>query len=222
VLKIRHIAKPKTVIGDFMKTILIILIFTLTACSSPTDKQTSDNSKDSLFQVSDTINHETKDILRTNGDREYIDSANFQIIRGKYVSGNKFIDVYENKLTKLDNWKEYYENGQLKAEGIMTNGNHIYVGIWKYYSNLGKVDSMIDHDKKYPISYYSALRIAEKKGFKMPDMEVTLKVDSLNTYWQIARWTENENHGGRTAEAILIDTRTGKVTKPKYQLISID
>jgi antitoxin component YwqK of YwqJK toxin-antitoxin module len=204
-----------------MKTIPIISILTLTACSSPTDKQASDNSKDSLVQVTSAVNYETKDTLRTSGDREYIDSANFHIIRGKYVSGNKFIDVYENKLTKLDNWKEYYENGQLKQEGLMTNGNHIYVGIWKYYSNSGKVDSIIDYDKKYPISYYSALVIAEKKGFKMPDMEVALQVDSLNTSWQIARWTENENHGGQTAEAILIDTKTGKVTKPKYQLISI-
>lgn len=204
-----------------MKTVLIIVILTLTACSNQTDKQTIANPNDSMAQISSTHNYETTDTLRTSGDREYIDSANFHIIRGKYVSGNKFIEVYENKLTKLDNWKEYYENGQLKEEGIMTNGNHIYVGIWKYYSNTGKVDSIIDHNKKYPISYYSALSIAEKKGFKMPDIEVTLQVDSLNTFWQIARWTENENKSGQTAVGILIDTKTGKVTQPKYQLMSI-
>lgn len=193
----------------------------MTACSNNSDKQPLYNSKNTTTLTTNSYTQEFKDTLRTSGDREYIDSANFSIIRGKYISGAKFIDVYENKLTKLDHWKEYYENGQLKEEGIMTNGNHIYVGIWKYYSNSGKVDSIIDHDKKYPISYYSALRIAEKKGFKMPNMEVTLQVDSLNIFWQVARWTENENHGGQTAEVILIDTKTGKVTKPKYQLMSI-
>lgn len=209
------------VIGDFMKTIPIILIFTLTSCSSSTDRQARDNPKDSLVQATSTNNYETRDTLRTSGYREYLDSGNFHIIRGKYVSGNKFIDVYENKLTKLDNWKEYYENGQLKEEGIMTNAHHYYVGIWKYYSTKGKLDSTIDYNKKYPISYFDALKIAEKKGFKMPDMEVTLQVDSLNTFWQIARWAENEKHSEQTAEAILIDTKTGKVIKPKYQLMSI-
>lgn len=191
------------------------------ACSSQTDKLTRDNSKDSLIRLSGMANYETKDTLRTSGDREYLDSANFSIIRGKYVSGVKFIEVYQNKLTKLDDWKEYYENGQLKEEGIMTNAHHNYIGVWKYYSSTGKLDSIVNYDKKYPISYFTALRIAEKKGFKMPDMEVTLKVDSLRTFWQIARWTENENHSGQTAEAILIDVETGKVIKPDYQLMSI-
>jgi hypothetical protein len=185
------------------------------------DKQVNTYESNSFVQVANTPNNEIKDTLRTSGDREYIDSANFSIIRGKYVSGAKFIEVYQNNLTKLDNWKEYYENGQLKEEGIMTNAHHNYVGIWKFYSPIGKLDSIIDYDKKYSISYFDALEIAEKKGFKMPDMEVTLQVDSLNTFWQIARWTENENHNGQTAEAILIDTKTGKVIKPKYQLMSI-
>lgn len=212
---------PTTVTGDFMKTMPAILILTLTACSNSVKNQANGRLQDSNTQVTNTIIRVTKDTLRTNGDREYIDSANFHIIRGKYISGAKFIEVYENKLTRLDNWKEYYENGQLKEEGIMTNANHIYAGVWKYYSNTGKTDSIIDYDKKYTISYFTALKIADKKGFKMPDMEVTLKVDSVNTFWQIARWKENDNHSGQTAEAILIDTKTGKVTKPDYQLTGI-
>ncbi len=204
-----------------MKTIPTILILTLTACTNTIDKQVHDNGTDSFVQAANTPNYEIKDTLRKSGDREYIDSANFSIIRGKYVSGAKFIEIYQNKLTKLDNCKEYYENGQLKEEGIMTNAHHNYVGVWKYYSTTGKLDSVIDYDKKYSISYFDALKIAEKKGFEMPDMEVTLQVDSLNTFWQIARWTENENHSGQAAEAILIDTKTGKVTKPEYQLMSI-
>ncbi|MGV3611484.1 MAG: hypothetical protein ACO1N0_11070 [Fluviicola sp.] len=191
------------------------------ACSSPAGKQTKDNSKDSLVAASDTTDYEIKTTLKAADEREYMDSANFHIIRGNYASGNKFMEVYENRLTKLDNWKEYYENGQLKCQGVMTTGNHIYVGIWKYYSPSGKIDSIVDHDKKYPVSYSSALRIAAKKGFKMPDMEVELQVDGSKTFWEVQRWTENENQDGQSAEIILINTRSGKVTKPEYQVVSV-
>lgn len=193
----------------------------MTACSNPTSNQINENPQDPLVTVPGTGSSELKDTLRTSGDREYIDSANFRIIRGQYVSGAKFIEVYENKLTKLDSWKEYYENGQLKEEGFMTNAHHTYVGTWRYYSTTGKLDSVVDYDKKYSIPYFEALKIAETKGFKMPEVEITLTTDSAITFWLVARWTKNRDHTGQTAEAILIDTKTGKVTKPKYQLVRI-
>jgi antitoxin component YwqK of YwqJK toxin-antitoxin module len=200
---------------------LIILIFTLHACSSPPKKQTNEDSKNQMESELSSSENKNLNIDNTSLEREYIDSANFHIIRGNYKSGSKYIEVYENKSTKLDNWKEYYENGQLKEVGLMTYSNHILVGIWKYYSKNGKIDSIVDYDKKYPVSYFEALKIAEKKGFKMPEIEVTLQVDNTTTFWQIARWTDNENHSGQNAEVIFIDTKTGKVKKPKYQLGSI-
>lgn len=206
--------------NNFMKIIQIILILAMTACSRPTEKRANKKCIDSLVQLHNTNNYEAKDYSITSRDRESFDSANFSIIKRKYASGAKFIESYQNKLTKLEYWKEYYENGKLKEEGTMTNGNHNYVGVWKYFSPTGKLDSIIDYDKKYPISYYSALKIAEQKGFKMPNMEVTLQIEGLSTFWQITRWTENETHTGQTGEAILIDTKSGKVTKPKYNLMS--
>lgn len=207
--------------GDFMKTVATILILTMTACSNTSDKQTIVNSMDTTVYAKNSSPQEIKDTLRTSGEREYVDSANFSIVRGKYISGAKFIEVYQNKLTKLDNWKEYYENGQLKEEGVMTNASHHYVGIWKYYSLTGKVDSIVDFDKKYLTSYFEATKIAETKRYKMPNMEVTLIIDKGNTFWQIARWTENVNQSRQMAEVILIDTNTGKVSKPQNQLINI-
>lgn len=204
-----------------MKTVATILIMTITACSITSDKQTTGNLLDTTVYEKKTISQEIKDTLRTSGGREYVDSANFSIIRGNYLSGAKFIEVYQNKLTKLDNWKEYYENGQLKEEGLMTNGSHHYVGTWKYYSPTGKVDSIVNYDKKYLISYFEAIKFVEAKGFKMPNIEVTLIIDKGNTFWQIARWTENENQSGKTAEVICIDINTGKVSIPQNQLISI-
>ena len=55
----------------------------------------------------------------------------------------------------------------------------------------------------------------------MPDVEIRLTSDKANIYWQAALWTENEDHSGQTAKSILIDAKTGKVTTPDYQLMSI-
>lgn len=162
-----------------------------------------------------TISSFGQDNLRTSGERKYYDSAQYSIILGKYVSGSKFLENYQNKLTKLDTWKEYYENGQLLKEGVMTNSNHIYIGIWKYYSPSGKLDSVINYDKKYPISYFKALEIAGTNGFKMPDMEVTETVYENKLYWNITRWTQNKDGSGESAEYILINKITGEVVKPK-------
>ena len=152
--------------------------------------------------------------LETSGDRQYYDSSYFSITRGKYVSGELFLECYENKHTKLDSWKEYFKNGKLKKEGLMTNAEHIYVGTWKYYSSSGKIDSIVNYDNKYPISYFKALEIAETKNFKMPDMQLTEITYNNKKYWLVARWSEKPDHSGRTAECILIDKFTGEVIKP--------
>lgn len=195
-----------------------LLFILLIACSDPSENQMGDMTQDTCFLPFPSIDYTTVDTQRTSGDRQYLDSAHYSIIRGKYISGAKFIESYENNLNKLVSWKEYYENGQLKEQGIMTSSIHIHVGTWNYYSSEGLLDSTIDYDKVYPISYFKALTIAEKKGYKMPDIEVCLTTDSAHTFWQIARWTGNDDE---TAEVILIHTKTGKVTKPEYQLMSI-
>ena len=155
------------------------------------------------------------------GRRNYIDSLNFSIVRGWFDNGNLFIEHITNLDTKIESSKEYYENGKLKQKGLMIYANHNYIGLWKYYSENGELDSIVDYDKKQPISYYKALEIAEKKGFVMPEIEVEKTYSKEKMFWQINRWTENKNESGQTAEIILIDSQTGKVSKPEYQLMSI-
>ena len=199
-------------------SLILTVSLALTACN-PTG-QVDNNTSITAQTDSTTTNYVSqpseyfKDTLRTSGERQYYDSAHFYIIRGKYVSGAKFLDCYQNKLTKLDSWKEYHENGQLKNEGVMTYCNHIYVGTWNYYSSSGELDSVVNYDNKHPISYFKAVEIAGTKGFKMPDMEVTETTYKNKTYWQIARWIENSNHNGQTAEFIFIDNKTGQIVKP--------
>ena len=126
----------------------------------------------SLFILHDSLPSFAQDTSQTNGERQYFDSAYFSIIRGNYVTGERFFECYQNKLTKLDSTREYYQNGKLKEEGIMTSSNHIYVGVWRYYSQSGGLNSVVNYDNKQPISYFKALKIAETKGFRMPDIEV--------------------------------------------------
>jgi antitoxin component YwqK of YwqJK toxin-antitoxin module len=153
--------------------------------------------------------------VETGGEREYYDSAHFHVIKGKYITGELFLECYENKNSKLDSWKEYYKNGKVKNEGSMTTGNHIYVGIWKYYSPNGKVDSIVNYDKKQPISYFKALKIAASKKFIIPNIEVTETTYENRNYWQITRWIENKDHSGQTGEFIYIDKITGKTVSSK-------
>ena len=162
-----------------------------------------------------------QDTLRTSGEREYKDSSHFSITRGWYKSGAKFIEVFDNHQTRLDNWKEWYENGQLRKMGKMTNGNHIYVGIWNYYAPDGRLDSMVDYEKKYQVAYFAALKIASGQGYKMPHIEMEITDNKGKKYWQVARWHEKPDHTGQDAEVILIDTETGAVSKPSYRLSSV-
>ncbi len=162
-----------------------------------------------------------KDTLRTSGKRVFIDSADVHIIGGYYVSGAKFLEVYQNHTTKLDYRKEFYENGQLKVEGSMINIDHTYIGVWKYFSSSGNLDSIVDYDKKYPISYPNALVIAEKEGFKIPDLIIRLHCEKtsgkIQLYWEATCWSEKEDKNGIiAAKTILIDVNTGKVTIPEY------
>jgi hypothetical protein len=114
--------------------------------------------------------------------------------------------------------REYYLTGKLKEEGIMTSDKHIYVGAWKYYSQSGGLSRVVNYDNKQPISYFKALKIAETKGFKMPDIEVDETRYKNKKYWQVSRWREKPDHSGQTAETILIDKMTGKIIKPDYRL----
>lgn len=161
------------------------------------------------------------DTLETSGERVYRNGLRYDVIRGKYVTGEKFFVSYEDKRTKLNTWKEYYKNGHLKEEGVMTNGNHIYVGVWKYYAENGTLDSAVNYDNQYKISYFKAIEIAKQNGYRMPGMNVTITFDKHKKYWQIVRWTENKNRNGQTGEGILIDTESGSVTKPGYKLRSV-
>jgi len=153
-----------------------------------------------------------QDTLETSGDRQYYDSAHYSVVLGDYVTGERFLKCYMNRKTNLDSWTTYYKNGQLKEHGKMTNSNHIYVGKWEYYKDTGQLDSIVDYDKRYPISFFKAIEIAKTKDF--PTMDVTETIYKDIAYWQFARWRQNKEGHGRTANILLISKQTGATLIP--------
>ncbi len=146
------------------------------------------------------------------------DSSNYTITIENYANGNRYLEMYENRLTKLTDWKEYYESGSLKKCGTMATISSVYVGTWKFYSETGATDSVIDYDTKFAVPYTKAMQIAEGRGFKMPETEIILIAKGKNTYWQVAAWDTGRFAAAQSSDVLLINTATGQVTKPSYKI----
>ena len=171
----------------------------MTACSIPTDKQVHNIPKDSGSNFNSSINHTTKDSASTGAESELVQTP--------------YLNTVERK--------EFYENGQLKKVGTATKQHDIYVGIWKFYSENGQLDSVINYDNKYKISYLNALKIAAQNDYYDPDVEVNLTKEKNKTFWEFTSWSENATQSGMTGKILLIDAETGTVTKPEYFRMSI-
>jgi hypothetical protein len=147
--------------------------------------------------------------LVSNENREWKDSLEFIIVRGKYISGALQVELIEDKQAKIYYWKQFYPNGQLKEVGSMTRDEVICFGKWIYYLENGKLDTTIDYDKMLPITYSKALNIANSKGFKMPDLDIDIVTNENKQYWQIRKWIMKNGDG--ISSTILINTSDGSI-----------
>ena len=193
-----------------MKKLFVLILPFLLSCSS--GKQITRN--DLIFKGPISSNQNPK--LVSNDMRKSSDSLNFKIVRGKYISGSRHVEIIQDENTKLYYWKQFYPNGKLKEEGKMTKNNRIYVEKWKYYSENGQLDSIIDYDKKLKIPYFKALQIAKGNGYEMP-MEVDLVKNEGKLSWEFTKW-KSENRSGK-GDLFFVDTEKGKFTKSNEELI---
>lgn len=186
-------------------------MFSLNACTNTVDKSVVKPEKDSSYIVSSTLNNNSSDSLELNDYEEIKDSLNFHIVRSNYVSGAIFSEEYDDNLTKIKYCKEFYNNGQIKKSGRMISHHTACIGTWKYYSINGDLDSIHDFEKQFKISYFDALNIAEKKGYRMPNIEIWLSRDyKSDEFWNVALWNDNNHHSGQTTDVIFINAKTGK------------
>jgi hypothetical protein len=203
-----------------MRVKSIIFVLTMTACFNQAKRENFSNLSDTIPEFTNLYIDELQS-LAVRDNPEYLDSGNFRITREYFPSGGKFLEIYQDHKSKLDLRNEYFENGRIKESGQMTSQSKIKVGIWKYYSQKGEVDSLVDHDSEYTVSYFDALAIAKRYELTMPEIEISVTNQKQKRYWQIALWQENEDHVAQTSKLILIDMGTGKVTKPDYVLTAI-
>lgn len=193
-----------------MKKILIFL-FLPSFCFSQTLKTISKDNivfKGPISSIQDT--------LVSTENRDWKDSLNFIIVRGKYKSGSRHVEILEDKQTKLYYWKQYYPNGKLKEEGVMTKDERICIGSWKFYSDDGSVSKAINYDTLITIAYPKAMEIAKNYDFKMPHIDVDFVTIAGKSYWQIRKWIMKNGDG--VSSTILIDTNDGTITKPTEEV----
>ena len=198
---------------------IVIIILIASACSK--NKEGEQISMVDSIQKSVITENETSREVNKFGKRTSFDSLHFSIIRKKHKNEKLYIEAITDKKSKIDSWKEYYENGLIKVRGRMTTSNHIYIGKWEYFSENGKLDHIEDYDAKQPIPYFKAINIASENGFEIPNMEVTKAYEDDKIYWKISRWKVLEDGVRKTAETILIDSESGKITIPEYQKIGV-
>jgi len=170
--------------------------------------------KDIVFKGPIYSNQDT--VLVSNENREWKDSLNFIIVRGKYKSGSRHVEILEDKQTKIYYWKQFYPNGKLKEEGAMTKDEIICIGSWKFYFDNGNLDKITDYDTLMPIPYRKALEIAKKYNFKMPDMDVDFITIGSESYWQFRIWIMKNGDG--ISSTILLSTTDGSMIKAKDEV----
>ena len=197
-----------------MKMILIFL-FLPSLCLSQTSNK---NIKSELvfkgplyIQVYSKI-----DTLVSKKKREIKDSLNFTVVREKYKSGFRHFEVLEDRLRKLFYWKQFYPNGRIKEEGIMTKNELLRIGNWKFYFENGSLKETINFDSAFNIQYFTAIEIARKQNYLMPEIEIDLIVIENRTYWQIRKWIMKNGDG--MSSTILIDTYDGNIIKSKEEI----
>ena len=156
------------------------------------------------------------DTLVSEEKREIKDSLNFTIITEKYKTGFRYFKVLEDRLTKIFYWSQFYPNGKIKEEGAMTKDKLIRIGKWKFYFENGSLEKTTNFDSLFNVPYMSAIEIAKKQDYVMPEIEIDLVVIENKTFWQIRKWIMK--HGDGMSSTILVDTNDGNVIKPREEV----
>lgn len=195
-----------------IKLVIASFIILLIACDRNVEQQVGERTVESQTILDSAKSLDTK-ALENNSEE----------IRRWYPNGGLRLKVSPNVHGSLDHWTEYYENGKIKEEGLMVKGFHFQVGTWTYYNSQGEVDSMINFDETYPVSYFDALKIAEEHGYVGDDLEVSLVQDQNRIEWKVCRWVVNPSESGNIGigEGVLINVESGKVRKPDNDWIAI-
>jgi antitoxin component YwqK of YwqJK toxin-antitoxin module len=145
---------------------------------------------------------ETKDSIY--GIRHSIDSINYKIIRRWENDGTPILESISNKLINIDHWVEYYNNGKIQKIGYLTSTHHKRIGKWQYFSQSGELDSIVNYDIKYKVSFCEFYRISQEKG--LTGENSYFDFDERSRKWQIIKWEYFEDSAIATGIQLQVDS----------------
>ena len=97
----------------------------------------------------------------------------------------------------------------------MTSTAHTYIGEWKYYSDLGELNSIVDYDKKYKVGFCEFYKIAKDK--KLTGKTSTISFDTNERKWRIEKW----DYTKASATAIGLELQVDSMKIQKIELIGM-
>ncbi len=152
--------------------------------------------------------YEKLDTKNEYGLRQTVDSINYAIIRRWKEDKTPILEHISNEYSSIDSWKAYYEDGKVKEFGFMTTSNHTKIGAWNYFSESGKIDSIINYDEKYKVSFCEFYKIAADKN--LTGKTSIIEFDSEKRKWIIEKWLYNKD--APTATGIELQVDSMKIT----------
>lgn len=187
---------------------ILLLAFVLSACQGNVRQDHSVNVK-----LTDTARQPV--LVDCLGDLQEIvereDSAGYVITRHRDTSMRL---LSECKAAKTESWDVqviYNTNGRIGATGKSLPDKETRIGKWRFYSEKGELDSLIDYDKLYRVPFEKALSMALRRGYKNENRKVMIEGEGKNCRWIFE--TDRTSVGGNSEwiTRIEINTRTGKV-----------
>ena len=138
-----------------------------------------------IFTSSDNVIKNGNKIKRTNRCGKLtlsFDSLGFQFRRVMEFDGTIQSEFYKNSFINLE-YRRFYNHGILKECGFYTNRKK--VGSWKYFSNSGELDSIVNYEQDRIISFCKFYKIAKSFGMvnkrsKLPDRTKFIEIAESN------------------------------------------
>lgn len=149
----------------------LIILLTIYSCNRPEGNTIpSEKALTKIESIGYPDNYSKVEFVDSNGLKTvHIDSLHYKI-RWRYHNEHFKIKHIIDTLIKIDSFYTF-SNDSLIGYGLRTYPNNSSIGKWKIKTENYQ-DSIVDHDKKWNCNYFDALKIAEKSGFMLPNIEV--------------------------------------------------
>lgn len=186
--------------------IIVIAAFVVT-CSPEKDTDTK-----SSQQTNEKATYKSHKREYTDSTFKYIeyDSAQFRIQYKYFLNNGELFAIHKiDTVQKIDS-VSYFKKNVISWKELRTYPNGIHIGKW-YKIKTKK--PFANYDDSLQVNYWEAIDLAQKKGFELPEIEVTMIMDLDGSFWGFYRVNDAQE-----PQSLLIDTKTGVCREIKLNL----